>query len=131
MAALRRKCEILWQLLDAVERATSRPRLVRNALLREEPDGTQVVVLAERALRLGGSGREILALLDGERTGSDIALAMREAHADGALATDSARAAQIEDDVHDFLERLHVAGALRFEPVRDDDAQRDRTAAPA
>jgi pyrroloquinoline-quinone synthase len=111
MAALRRKCEILWQLLDAVERATSRPQLVRSALLRDEPDGTQMVVLAERALRLGGSGREILAYCDGVRTGSDVAAAMREAHAA------AGNAATIEDEVHDFLERLHAGGALRFEPV--------------
>jgi pyrroloquinoline-quinone synthase len=112
MAALRRKCEILWQLLDAVERATSRPQLVRHALLREEQDGTQVVVLAERALRLGGSGREILSLCDGERTSADIAVAMCDAHAGDALAP-----SDVSDDVHDFLARLGKAGAVRFEPV--------------
>ncbi len=107
LAALRRKCEILWSLLDAVERATSRPRLADHALLRDEPDGSQVVVLSERAVRVAGSGREILALCDGERTGKDVALAMRERHPE---------AERVGDDVHDFLDEMAEAGALRFDP---------------
>ena len=107
LAALRRKCEILWQLLDAVERATSRPQLASHALLRDEPDDSPTLVLPERALRLGGSGREMLELCDGSRTGSDVATEMCERHPDRA---------EVFDDVHDFLQELDELRALRFEP---------------
>jgi len=107
LAALRGKCEILWSLLDAVERATSRPRLTDHALLRDEPDGGQMVVLSERAVRIGGSGCEILSLCNGERTGNDIALAIGQHH------PETPRAA---DDAHDFLAEMGRAGALRFDP---------------
>jgi pyrroloquinoline-quinone synthase len=113
LAALRRKCEILWSFLDAVERATSRPSLAPHALLRDEPDGSQVVVLSERALRIGGSGREILSLCDGTRTGNDVAAEMQVRHpGEGSAA----------DDAHDFLEELASGGALRFEPEPPDAA---------
>ena len=107
LAALRRKCEILWELLDAIERATSRPQLASHALVRDEPDDSSTLVLPERALRLGGSGREILALCDGSRTGNAVALEMCTRHPDGA---------QVFDDVHDFLQELDGLRALRFEP---------------
>jgi len=110
LAALRRKCEILWSLLDAVERATARPRLAEHALLRDEPDGSRMVVLPERAVRVAGSGVEILALCDGRRTGVDVAAAMVERHPGRA---------GVADDVHDFLEEMDAAGALRFEPDQD------------
>ena len=107
LAALRRKCEILWNLLDAVERAASRPRLVSHALVRDEPDGSSMLVLPERALRLRGSSREMLELCDGSRTGSDVALRMCERHPGSA---------QIAGDVHDFLQQLDELRALRFDP---------------
>ena len=107
LAALRRKCEILWGLLDAVERGTSRPRLVDHALLRDEPDGSQVVVLPERAVRVAGSGSEILSLCDGERTGNDVAYEMARRHP---------QASRARDDAHEFLAELSTAGALRFDP---------------
>jgi pyrroloquinoline-quinone synthase len=105
LGALRRKCEILWSLLDAVERATSRPVLVSHALLREEADGSQMVVLSERAVRVGGSGSEILSLCDGARSGNDVAETMRARHAD---------VGRVWDDVHDFFEEMAGAGALSF-----------------
>ncbi len=107
LAALRRKCEILWSFLDAVDRATSRPSLVPQALLREEDDGSSVVVLSERAVRIGGSGAEILSLCDGERTGNDIAETLARRHPE---------AGEIRVEVHDFLEQMGSAAALRFEP---------------
>ena len=107
LAALRRKCEILWSLLDAVERAASRPRLADHALLRDETDCSQMVVLSERAVLIAGSGREILGLCDGARTGNDVALAMRERHPDAEC---------VSNDVYDFLDEMAEAGALRFDP---------------
>ncbi len=107
LAALRRKCEILWSLLDAVESAASRPRLADHALLRDETDGSQMVVLSERAVRVAGSGCEILALCNGEATGVDVALAMRARHPE---------AERVSDDVYHFLDEMAEAGALRFDP---------------
>ncbi len=107
LAALRRKCEILWQLLDAVELAASRLRVASHALERDEPDGSSMLVLSEKALRLGGSSREILGLCDGIRTGSEIAEFMCRRHPGEA---------RIFDDVHDFLQELSRAGALLLEP---------------
>jgi pyrroloquinoline-quinone synthase len=109
--ALRKKCDILWSFLDAVERATSRPALASHALLREEDDGELVVVLSERAVRVGGSGREILDLCNGHRSGSDVAEAMAARHPD---------AANVVDQTHDFLEEMGQAGALRFDPEAPD-----------
>ncbi len=107
LAALRKKCDILWSFLDAVDRATARPVLASHALVRDEPDGSRVVVLSERAVRIGGSGNEILELCDGTRTGMDVAGARVAAHpGEGSVA----------DEVHDFLEEMGKAGALRFEP---------------
>ena len=110
LAALTRKCEILWSFLDAVDRATARPSLVSHALVREE-DGQPVVVLPERAVRVGGSGREILSLCDGTRTANDVAAEMAARHADAPGAA---------DDVHDFLEELGRAGAVLFTPEPPD-----------
>jgi len=104
LAALERKCEILWSLLDAIERACDAPRLVDHALLREEQSET-LLVLPERALRIGGSGAEILALCDGERSGLEVAAALRARHPD---------APGIEQEVHEFLGELFAKGALRF-----------------
>ena len=54
VAALERKCEILWELLDAVENANRKPALSPHVSLR--PDGEEVgkwvAVLPERALRV-------------------------------------------------------------------------------
>lgn len=111
LAALRRKCDILWSFLDAVERATSRPGLAPKALLRDEADGSRIVVLPERAVRVGGSGREILALCDGHRTGNDVAAALAARHPDEPRA---------RNDVHDFLEEMAGVGALRFVPEPPD-----------
>lgn len=107
LAALERKCEILWSLLDAIERACGVPRLVEHAQLREEGAET-LLVLPERALRIGGSGAEILALCDGARSGIEVAAALRSRHP-------GAGEGKLEDEVHDFLGELFAQGALRFE----------------
>jgi coenzyme PQQ biosynthesis protein PqqD len=103
VAALERKCEILWQLLDAVEAACAQPRRAAHALLRAEPGGGALVVLPERAVRLDARGSEILELCDGRRSAEAIAaqLASRHRGAPG-----------VEDDVHDFLAQMERAGVL-------------------
>jgi len=101
-AALERKCEILWSLLDAIEAAHARPRLARAAQLRLD-DPEPMVVLPERAVKLSGSGREIVSLCDGERTALEIVDALRERHPE---------VADLSDDVHDFLEEMVRLGVL-------------------
>jgi len=111
VAALERKCEILWSLLDAVEAAGSAPRLVPHALLREEA-GETFVVLPERAVRTNASGRRVLALCDGARSSDEIAAALAS-EAEGAAGADPAR---VVADAHVFLDELERAGAIRREP---------------
>ena len=66
-AALERKCEILWALLDGVEWGGRVPRLAPGVRLRADGEGW-LAVGPERAAKLNGSGREILGLLDDART---------------------------------------------------------------
>jgi pyrroloquinoline-quinone synthase len=104
-AALARKCEILWSLLDAVEAAHRRPRLSPHAALREDaerPDG-RVAVLPERAVRVNPAGREILDLCDGVRTADAVA---RE------LAARHAAEPHVAEDVHDFLAQMERLGVI-------------------
>ena len=103
-AALERKCEILWSLLDAVEAAHAIPSLARHALPRLD-DPEPMLVLPERALKLGGSGREIVDLIDGTRTAAGVAaiLAERHRHQTGIAA-----------DVHEFIGELAKLGALEL-----------------
>ncbi len=98
IAALERKCEILWRLLDAIEASGRRPRLASHALLRTDPaTGRPLVVLPERAVKLSDSGGEILALCDGVRTASEIAHTLAARHAE---------LAGVESDVHGFLDQM-------------------------
>jgi hypothetical protein len=101
-AALLRKCEILWALLDGVEWGGRHPRLAPAAELRPEGDDT-LAVLPERAVRVSPSGRAILALCDGAHDVEAVAAALRAAHpADE----------NVERDVYDFFERMEALGVL-------------------
>jgi pyrroloquinoline-quinone synthase len=102
LAALEEKCDILWSLLDAVETACRRPALSPHAMLREEGDET-LVVLPERAVKLGGSGREILDACDGETSRDAIARSLRARHPeiDGVV-----------EDVHEFFDSMEKLGVL-------------------
>ena len=80
-AALRRKCEILWALLDAIDAACRRPEVVSHAQIRfDSREGKTMVVLPERALALGGSAHEILERCDGSRSAEQIADELRTRH---------------------------------------------------
>jgi pyrroloquinoline-quinone synthase len=99
-AALLRKCEILWELLDGVEWASQRLRLRPFALRRsDEP----LLVLPERAIELNAAGSAILELCDGRRSVDEIAGELRRRHPDA----DDAAA-----DTYAFLEQLESLGAL-------------------
>jgi pyrroloquinoline-quinone synthase len=104
-AALERKCEILWSLLDAIEAAHAAPVFARAAQPRLD-DAEPLVVLPERAVKLAGSAREILALVDGRRSAIGIAATLRERHPD---------IPHVADDVHDFLDEMVRLGALERE----------------
>jgi len=107
-AALERKCEILWSLLDAIEAAHAAPAFARAAQPRLD-DPEPLVVLPERAVKLAGGAREILALVDGKRSAIGIAATLRERHPD---------VPHVADDVHDFLDEMVRLGVLERERPR-------------
>jgi pyrroloquinoline-quinone synthase len=102
LRALEAKCEILGRLLDAVGAAHARPRLARGAALRHEGSDT-LVVLPERAVRLSGSGREILDLCDGVRSALEIAAELARRHPDEE---------DVSADAHEFLDEMQRLGVL-------------------
>ena len=101
-AALERKCEILWRLLDAIEAAHAHPRLSPHAQLRHE-GGEVLVVLPERAVKPSASGCEILDLCDGERSAVEIAEELRRRHPE---------VSGLVNDVHEFLASMRKLGVL-------------------
>jgi len=103
VAALERKCEILWSLLDAVEASGQRPRLSAHAALRESEADGLLAVLPERAVQLNDTGREILALCDGTRSVAEVAAALG-----GRYPEDPA----VVRDVHEFVDRMRALGVL-------------------
>jgi len=106
-AALERKCEILWRLLDAIEAAHARPLLSPHAQLREEAGGL-LIVLPERAIKPSESGREILALCDGERSAAQIAELLRQRHPG---------VSGLVSDVHEFFASMQRLGVLELAPA--------------
>ncbi len=104
VAALERKCEILWRLLDAIDAAHARPRLAPSASLRfDAAEGRDLVVLPERAVKLNESGREILELCDGQRSCEEIAAELRARHPE---------VDELESDVHEFVGHMRRLGVL-------------------
>lgn len=105
VAAVEKKCEILWSLLDAVEAAHRRPALSPHALVRddEERPGSAIAVLPERGVRINDAGREILALCDGARTSAQVAAALALRHPDEP---------HVAEDVHEFLDQMERLGVI-------------------
>ena len=104
VAALERKCEILWRLLDAIEAAHARPRVSRAAMIRRDPAGmAALAVLPERAVRINETGREVLALCDGERTAEAIASELAARNPDDA---------EVWTQVHAFLAEMTRLGVV-------------------
>jgi len=77
-----------------------RPRLAPFALVRDD----DVVVVAERAVRLHGSSREILELCDGRRDLAAIVREMRRRYPD---------AGSVERDVAQFVAAMERHGVLQ------------------
>ena len=108
VAALEKKCQILWRLLDAVAAAHRVPVLASRVQLREDPrDGVLTAVVPERAVRLNESGAEILAFCDGKRTADEVATELRRRHPEES---------GIEPDVHSFLADMERLGVLTARP---------------
>jgi pyrroloquinoline-quinone synthase len=103
-AALERKCEILWNLLDAVEAAGRRPRVSPHVMKsRDEETGRTLLVLPERGVRLNASSDEILALCDGTRSVEAIVGELLERHPEEE---------HLAEDVCEFLEHMERLGVL-------------------
>jgi len=105
VAALERKCEILWSLLDAVEASGQRPQLSAHAALRESEADGLLAVLPERAVQLNDSGREILALCDGTRSVAEVGTALGARYPEDPA---------VVRDVHEFVDRMRALGVLEL-----------------
>src|SRR5262249_57434047 len=103
VAALVAKCEILWEMLEAIaEAAGAKLRLAPRARLRE--DG--LLVWPERGMELNPTAQAIVRLLDGTRSEDQIVAALRETWPD-------APAAEVSDFLVELERRGLLAGALR------------------
>lgn len=89
-----------------------RLRLSRHAALKSRREG-DVLVLPERAIRLGGSGGEILRLLDRPRSPRELVERLQQRYPTGE---------GVAEDTRAFLAQLQRVGALE---AADDDAGRD------
>ena len=65
-------------------------------------------MLPERAVKPSESGREILALCDGERSAAEIADVLRKRHPD---------VSELASDVHEFLASMRKLGVLTPAPA--------------
>ena len=101
-AALARKCEILWQLLDGVEWGGRPLRLAAGARLQDDAEGP-LVVLGERAVQLNETGRAILSLAGAACSPCAIAAALRARHPEPP---------ELERETYAFLEEMERLGVL-------------------
>jgi len=104
--ALERKCEILWNLLDAVEWGGRVPTLAPGMRLRDDGDGS-LAVGAERAVQLNDSGRSILELCGEGRSVCEVGAAFAEQHSSEAAAA---------RDAYEFLEAMESQRVVRCAP---------------
>jgi hypothetical protein len=80
----------------------------KHADLKTRKDGS-ILVLPERAIRLGGSGAEILGLVAEKRIVEAVLNAMRARYPDS---SDSCDSYEVETEVLRFLEEMLSLGAL-------------------
>jgi coenzyme PQQ biosynthesis protein PqqD len=76
--------------------------LSQHAALKIREEGA-ILVLPERAIRIGGSGGEILKLCDGTRSGHQIVSATRERYPDDE---------RVEQEVIAFLSEMQTLGGI-------------------
>lgn len=92
----------------AIHEAPQQLVLSRHAALKSRRDG-DVLVLPERAIRVGGSGGEILALCEQPRSADAVVEAIRARYPE---------APEIETQVRAFLDEMLAAGGIvRVEPA--------------
>jgi pyrroloquinoline-quinone synthase len=103
--ALIEKTEILWSILDAVERACQRPRLSRRVRLRPDSNnGKLLLVYPENGLLLNGTAAEIVQLCTGELAVDEIVWVLSSRH--------SVDASVVQPGVHRMLEALRSRALL-------------------
>jgi pyrroloquinoline-quinone synthase len=79
--ALVKKTEILWQLLDAVERACERPRLAARArLVSDQKNGKTLLLYPENGLLLNRTAAEIVGLCTGKLDVGEIVALLSSRH---------------------------------------------------
>ena len=86
---------------------TGRPRLSPGCRWAEASGAERVLLFPEGAIRLDGTGREILERCDGQRTVEQIIEELQQRYSAG----DPAR---IEEDVRSFLGQLHQKRIVDF-----------------
>jgi pyrroloquinoline quinone biosynthesis protein D len=87
--------------------STSRPRLATGCRWAEANGAERMLLFPEGAIRLQGTGREILERCDGQRTVQQIVEEMQKLFSTG----DPAR---IQEEVSSFLQKLHQKRIVNF-----------------
>ena len=86
----------------------SRPRLAAGCRLNAAAQGGSALLMPERALRLNGPSLEIVTRCDGNHTVQQIIADLRKLYA-------KAAPEKVEQDILEYLGRLHEQRALDFE----------------
>jgi pyrroloquinoline quinone biosynthesis protein D len=85
-----------------------RPRLAVGCRLHNEAQGSQMLLMPERALRLSGPSLEIVRRCDGQRTVGQIVCELQKLYS-------KAQPQKVEHDILEYLELLQRERALDFE----------------
>ena len=85
----------------------SRPRLAIGCRLNERSQGSRVLLMPERALRLSGPSLEIVERCDGERTVQKIVSDLQKIYS-------KADPEKVKADILSYLARLRDDGAIDF-----------------
>lgn len=86
----------------------SRPRLAPGCRLDNKVQGSQMLLMPERALRLSGPSLEIVQRCDGQRTVQQIVSELQKVYS-------KALPQKVEHDILEYLELLQRERALDFE----------------
>lgn len=84
------------------------PRLAAGCRLNEPAQGSTMLLMPERALRLSGPSLEIVQRCDGQHTVAQIVMELQAKYS-------KALPEKIEHDILEYLELLHTECALNFE----------------
>ena len=85
-----------------------RPRLAPGCRLNEKSAPSRVLLMPERALRLHGPSLEIIERCDGTRTVAELIAELQKIYS-------KAAPEKVEQDILEYLGRLHDQRALDFE----------------